>query len=191
MDKCNVIKQIGKGSFSNVYLCKRPLINSSLLILNGIWNGNDEDDNYVIKDCLGQGAFGSVLLICDKNKTSDCKALKVVKIKKREQLTDFLDEIKYGRLFSKYGLGPEIFDTLLLNRPNGKKLGIIVMEKIDITLEKFLRDEQTSHNNCSWARLSKFRVVKPQLNTCSISSRFKLVPLYIMLSGANPALNPK
>ena len=50
MDKCNVIKQIGKGSFSNVYLCKRPLINSSLLILNGIWNGNDEDDNYVIKE---------------------------------------------------------------------------------------------------------------------------------------------
>ena len=101
---------------------------------------NNLPDNYVIKDCLGQGAFGSVLLICDKNKTSDCKALKVVKIKKREQLTDFLDEIKYGRLFSKYGLGPEIFDTLLLNRPNGKKLGIIVMEKIDITLEKFLRE---------------------------------------------------
>ena len=103
---------------------------------------NNLPDNYVIKDCLGQGAFGSVLLICDKNKPSDCKALKVVKIKTREKLKDFLDEIKYGRLFSNYGLGPEIFDTLLLNRPNGKKLGIIVMEKIDMTLEKFLRDEQ-------------------------------------------------
>jgi serine/threonine protein kinase len=50
MDKYNVIKQIGKGSFSNVYLCKRPLINSSLLILSGIWNGDDEDENYVIKE---------------------------------------------------------------------------------------------------------------------------------------------
>ena len=106
---------------------------------------NNLPENYVIKDCLGQGAFGSVLLICDKNKPSDCKALKVVKIKKRQQLTDFLDEIKYGRLFFKYGLGPEIFDTLLLNRPNGKKLGIIVMEKIDMTLEKYLRDEKPRH----------------------------------------------
>ena len=49
MDKYNVIKQIGKGSFSNVYLCKRPVINSSLLILSGIWN-SDEDENYVIKE---------------------------------------------------------------------------------------------------------------------------------------------
>jgi serine/threonine protein kinase len=50
MDKNDVIKQIGKGSFSNVYLCKRQLINSSLLILSGIWNGNDEYENYVIKE---------------------------------------------------------------------------------------------------------------------------------------------
>jgi len=50
MNDYNVIKQIGKGSFSNVHLCKKNK-NSSLLLLSGICNDeNYMDELFIIKE---------------------------------------------------------------------------------------------------------------------------------------------
>ena len=53
MNDYNVIKQIGKGSFSNVHLCRRKKNNSSLLMLSGIYDDDkdeDEEDLFIIKE---------------------------------------------------------------------------------------------------------------------------------------------
>ena len=51
MNDYNIIKQIGKGSFSNVHLCKRRK-SSSLLLLSGIYDDekSDDDDLFIIKE---------------------------------------------------------------------------------------------------------------------------------------------
>ena len=50
MNDYDIIKQIGKGSFSNVHLCERRH-NSSLLLLNGIYDDENTDDNlFIIKE---------------------------------------------------------------------------------------------------------------------------------------------
>lgn len=52
MSDYNIISQIGKGSFSNVHLCRRKRINSSLLMLSGIYDDKDDDDDdlFIIKE---------------------------------------------------------------------------------------------------------------------------------------------
>lgn len=58
MDNYNVIKQIGKGAFSNVHLCKKDKVKkSSSILLNsidryiGIYNDNESpDDFFIIKE---------------------------------------------------------------------------------------------------------------------------------------------
>lgn len=55
MNDYNIIKQIGKGSFSNVHLCKKKKlgVGSSLLMLSGIYDDNDDDDDedlFIIKE---------------------------------------------------------------------------------------------------------------------------------------------
>lgn len=52
MNNYNVLKQVGKGSFSNVHLCRRKRYNSSLLMLSGIYDNHedDEDDLFIIKE---------------------------------------------------------------------------------------------------------------------------------------------
>lgn len=51
MNAYNIVKQIGKGSFSNVYLCKNDKITSSLLLFNGIYDDNDiEDEFFIVKE---------------------------------------------------------------------------------------------------------------------------------------------
>jgi serine/threonine protein kinase len=53
MNDYNVINQIGKGSFSNVHLCRRKRNNSSLLMLSGIYDDDkdeDEEDLFIIKE---------------------------------------------------------------------------------------------------------------------------------------------
>jgi serine/threonine protein kinase len=53
MNDYNVINQIGKGSFSNVHLCRRKRSNSSLLMLSGIYDDDkdeDEEDLFIIKE---------------------------------------------------------------------------------------------------------------------------------------------
>ena len=52
MNDYNVLKQIGKGSFSSVHLCKKKRNNSSLLMLSGIYNDNDEEDEdlFIVKE---------------------------------------------------------------------------------------------------------------------------------------------
>lgn len=51
MNEYNVLKQIGKGSFSNVHLCKKKK-SGSLLMLSGIYDDNDDDDEdfFIIKE---------------------------------------------------------------------------------------------------------------------------------------------
>ena len=52
MNDYNVIKQIGKGSFSNVHLCKKNK-SSSLLLLSGICNDENYDDElFIIKNAF-------------------------------------------------------------------------------------------------------------------------------------------
>lgn len=50
MDEYNIIKHIGKGSFSNVYLCKKNKVSSSLLLgfMNEIYD--DTSDEFIIKE---------------------------------------------------------------------------------------------------------------------------------------------
>ena len=53
MNDYNVINQIGKGSFSNVHLCRRKKSNSSLLMLSGIYDDDkdeDEEELFIIKE---------------------------------------------------------------------------------------------------------------------------------------------
>jgi serine/threonine protein kinase len=51
MNDYNVLKQIGKGAFSSVHLCKKKK-SPSLLMLSGIYDDNDdeEDDMFIIKE---------------------------------------------------------------------------------------------------------------------------------------------
>lgn len=51
MNDYNIIKPIGKGSFSNVHLCKKKKNNSSLLMLSGIYDEADEEEElFIIKE---------------------------------------------------------------------------------------------------------------------------------------------
>lgn len=55
MDAYNVVKHIGKGSFSNVYLCKKE--RSSFMMFSGIYNDEESrDEVFIVKmidiDCL-------------------------------------------------------------------------------------------------------------------------------------------
>lgn len=51
MNDYNVINQIGKGSFSNVHLCRPKKSNSSLLMLSGIYDKDEDDEGlFIIKE---------------------------------------------------------------------------------------------------------------------------------------------
>lgn len=50
MNEYDVIKQIGKGSFSSVHLCKKRKMNSSLLLLSGIYNEENDNELFIIKE---------------------------------------------------------------------------------------------------------------------------------------------
>lgn len=101
----------------------------------GEWKFNSEPGSV-----LGKGTIGTVYLLCRyigrKKKLRDCAgAAKVQRLGSNRELIMFQNEVKAQKEFQ--GIGPEIHGTCLI-RKKKQNYGIIVMEKIDQTLDQYL-----------------------------------------------------
>jgi serine/threonine protein kinase len=99
-------------------------------------------ENYEIYDYINEGANGAVYLICNKKNNGDCKALKIAILENKEKIDDFLAEVKYNQIFAQYNLGPKIYSHKIFPFKQDT-YGLIVMEKIDGTLEDLLKTRKS------------------------------------------------
>jgi len=89
MNDYNVIKQIGKGSFSNVHLCKKNK-SSSLLLLSGICNDENYDDElFIIKEVNLDNLVRKYVKKSRANKMTSVKYNKFVSETKSVNITPY------------------------------------------------------------------------------------------------------
>jgi len=91
---------------------------------------------------LGQGKDGYVVQVCCNN---DCKY--IVKILKGSKTRHILREVTIQQLYATFGAAPDVVDAWICEGTFDKKgneikpvEAFIVMEKADITLEKYIKD---------------------------------------------------
>ena len=87
---------------------------------------------------LGKGAKGSVYFVCERD-CADEKALraaaKIERLKNKKDVLHFEKEVKNQKAFE--GIAPKIHTSCVL-RKGAQRWGLIVMELIDSTLDKYL-----------------------------------------------------
>lgn len=106
-------------------------------------------ENLTIKNELGRGEYGTVYNTCIDN---ECKyALKIARINldindnDPLELEDFNKECKYAKLAGDLNIGPKLIKSWICNNVKPKfykykiKMGFILMEKMDMTLTKYIK----------------------------------------------------
>jgi tRNA A-37 threonylcarbamoyl transferase component Bud32 len=93
---------------------------------------------------LGDGVAGIVLLLCRHESKSDCKVLKVSKLKNPVIKEQFERELVMQKKFEAAGLGPKIYRVGKFSKGN-TEYGVIEMERVSGTFDDMLKTKQPKH----------------------------------------------
>ena len=94
-------------------------------------------ENYFISKQIGKGTYGSVYLLCN---IVSKKCDKVIKFSTDTSGSEFHHEIRMNKLFAKYKLAPAVVKGMYLSK---KKVSVIIMDRVDMTLESYLKQDLT------------------------------------------------
>lgn len=104
---------------------------------------NKKLPKYSVTKLLGKGTVGTVFLSCVKKKNSHCYAMKVQKIRNKEEERNFLAESSMQTLFD--GIGPTLYESITItSRTSNTKYGVIIMDLLGDTLDVRLANPRLS-----------------------------------------------
>ena len=130
-------KYIRKNVMSK--LIQDTAIKAVLKLLEVYYGQEKYEDHYffkemkykVVSNSIGEGSFGSVFSVKDRNNIE--YAVKKIKIKDEYE---FINEIRLTYIFSSKNIGPRLYNIVKIN-----DIAYLVMEKLDIDLYDFFKSD--------------------------------------------------